>query len=62
MFQAVDLSSNFYFSYSYDLTHTLQYNYEDPKFIASSKINWSILLIFMSLRMLRTGNLTKVLT
>lgn len=26
MFQSVDLSSNFYFSYSYDLTHTLQYN------------------------------------
>ncbi|XP_064473715.1 polyphosphoinositide phosphatase-like [Ornithodoros turicata] len=25
-FQNVDLSSNFYFSYSYDLTHTLQYN------------------------------------
>ncbi|XP_060590495.1 polyphosphoinositide phosphatase-like isoform X1 [Ruditapes philippinarum] len=28
MFQSVDLSSNFYFSYSYDLTHTLQYNME----------------------------------
>ena len=26
MFQSVDLSSNFYFSYSYDLTHSLQYN------------------------------------
>ncbi|XP_064595494.1 polyphosphoinositide phosphatase-like isoform X2 [Liolophura sinensis] len=26
LFQNVDLSSNFYFSYSYDLTHTLQYN------------------------------------
>ncbi|XP_059153986.1 polyphosphoinositide phosphatase-like [Physella acuta] len=26
MFQTVDLSSNFYFSYSYDLTHTLQFN------------------------------------
>lgn len=26
MFQNVDLASNFYFSYSYDLTHTLQYN------------------------------------
>ena len=26
MFQNVDLSSNFYFSYSYDLSHTLQYN------------------------------------
>lgn len=27
IFQNVDLSSNFYFSYSYDLTHTLQYNF-----------------------------------
>ncbi|KAI1286771.1 Polyphosphoinositide phosphatase [Halotydeus destructor] len=26
MFQNVDLSSNFYFSYSYDLSHTIQYN------------------------------------
>ncbi|XP_074642005.1 polyphosphoinositide phosphatase-like [Tubulanus polymorphus] len=26
MFQNVDLSSNFYYSYSYDVTHTLQYN------------------------------------
>eukprot|EP00058_Branchiostoma_floridae_P018686 XP_002604175.1 hypothetical protein BRAFLDRAFT_278184 [Branchiostoma floridae] len=26
IFQNVDLSSNFYFSYSYDLTHTLQFN------------------------------------
>nr|XP_054753115.1 polyphosphoinositide phosphatase-like [Lytechinus pictus] len=26
MFQNVDLSSNFYFSYSYDLTHSLQHN------------------------------------
>ncbi|XP_054163956.1 polyphosphoinositide phosphatase-like [Oppia nitens] len=26
LFQNVDLSSNFYFSYSYDLSHTLQYN------------------------------------
>jgi hypothetical protein len=26
MFQAVDLSSNFYYSYSYDISHSLQYN------------------------------------
>ncbi|XP_023932242.1 polyphosphoinositide phosphatase [Lingula anatina] len=31
MFQANDLSSNFYFSYSYDLTHTLQYNLTPSK-------------------------------
>ncbi|XP_043676781.1 polyphosphoinositide phosphatase isoform X1 [Vespula pensylvanica] len=33
MFQGIDLSSNFYFSYSYDLTHTLQYNMAPPKHI-----------------------------
>ncbi|XP_025098137.1 polyphosphoinositide phosphatase-like isoform X3 [Pomacea canaliculata] len=31
MFQNVDLSSNFYFSYSYDLTHNLQYNMANIK-------------------------------
>lgn len=30
MFQNIDLSSNFYFSYSYDLTHTLQMNLTPP--------------------------------
>ncbi|XP_076766881.1 polyphosphoinositide phosphatase FIG4 isoform X2 [Xylocopa sonorina] len=33
MFQSIDLSSNFYFSYSYDLTHTLQSNMTPPKYI-----------------------------
>ncbi|XP_012147463.1 polyphosphoinositide phosphatase FIG4 isoform X2 [Megachile rotundata] len=33
MFQSIDLSSNFYFSYSYDLTHTLQSNMSPPKHI-----------------------------
>ncbi|CAL4066485.1 unnamed protein product, partial [Meganyctiphanes norvegica] len=31
LFQNIDLSSNFYFSYSYDLTHSLQYNLSPPK-------------------------------
>ncbi|XP_063610918.1 polyphosphoinositide phosphatase-like [Penaeus indicus] len=31
LFQNIDLSSNFYFSYSYDLTHSLQYNMAPPK-------------------------------
>ncbi|XP_034187605.1 polyphosphoinositide phosphatase FIG4 isoform X5 [Osmia lignaria lignaria] len=35
MFQSIDLSSNFYFSYSYDLTHTLQSNMTPPKHIKS---------------------------
>nr|CAD7430340.1 unnamed protein product [Timema monikensis] len=30
MFQSIDLSSNFYFSYSYDLSHTLQSNLTPP--------------------------------
>lgn len=36
MFQNIDLSSNFYFSYSYDLTHTLQYNMTVPKRVLRS--------------------------
>lgn len=31
MFQSIDLSSNFYFSYSYDITHTLQNNMSPPR-------------------------------
>ncbi|KAG8230623.1 hypothetical protein J437_LFUL004535 [Ladona fulva] len=31
MFQSIDLSSNFYFSYSYDITHTLQNNLTLPR-------------------------------
>uniref|UniRef100_A0A182M2V0 SAC domain-containing protein n=1 Tax=Anopheles culicifacies TaxID=139723 RepID=A0A182M2V0_9DIPT len=35
MFNNVDLNSNFYFSYSYDLTHSLQYNLAAPKFVGT---------------------------
>lgn len=35
MFQSIDLSSNFYFSYSYDLTHTLQHNLATPRLLTS---------------------------
>ncbi|XP_030749376.1 polyphosphoinositide phosphatase [Sitophilus oryzae] len=31
MFQSIDLASNFYFSYSYDVTHSLQHNFTEPK-------------------------------
>ncbi|XP_031847551.1 polyphosphoinositide phosphatase FIG4 isoform X2 [Nomia melanderi] len=41
MFQSIDLRSNFYFSYSYDLTHTLQYNMSTPKHIKSNMPNIS---------------------
>lgn len=34
MFQAVDLSTNFYYSYSYDITHTLQMNMAPPRQLA----------------------------
>lgn len=33
MFQNIDLRSNFYFSYSYDLTRTLQYNCMAPRYV-----------------------------
>ncbi|BES98687.1 SacI homology domain [Nesidiocoris tenuis] len=36
MFQSVDLSSNFYFSYSYDITNTLQVNMAVPKVLADN--------------------------
>lgn len=39
MFQSIDLSSNFYFSYSYDLTHTLQHNLSPPKQIIPNLID-----------------------
>lgn len=39
MFQSVDLSSNFYFSYSYDITHTLQVNFSNPKIVQKNIIN-----------------------
>lgn len=32
LFQTIDLRQNFYFSYTYDLTHTLQYNLTEFKF------------------------------
>ena len=38
MFQSIDLSSNFYFSYSYDITHTMQYNMTPPKHIRTKKL------------------------
>lgn len=34
MFMAVDLSTNFYYSYSYDITHTLQMNMAPPRKLA----------------------------
>lgn len=34
MFMAIDLSTNFYYSYSYDVTHTLQMNMAPPRKLA----------------------------
>lgn len=36
LFMNVDLSSNFYFSYSYDLTRSLQHNLSEPKFVGEN--------------------------
>ncbi|KAG8186312.1 hypothetical protein JTE90_007333 [Oedothorax gibbosus] len=38
LFQSMDLSSDFYFSYSYDLTHTLQYNMAVLKELSSFSV------------------------
>ncbi|XKL65495.1 hypothetical protein PGB90_008915 [Kerria lacca] len=39
MFQSIDLSSNFYFSYSYNITHTFQINAALPKCLNFSSEN-----------------------
>ncbi|XP_046388999.1 polyphosphoinositide phosphatase isoform X3 [Ischnura elegans] len=39
MFQSIDLSSNFYFSYSYDITHTLQSNMTFPRCLIGSGVD-----------------------
>lgn len=38
MFTNIDLKSNFYFSYSYDLTRTLQHNLSAPRFVGDADI------------------------
>lgn len=42
MFQSIDLRQNFYFSYTYDLTHTMQHNFtnirDGQKNLEASKI------------------------
>lgn len=38
IFTNIDLNSNFYFSYSYDLTRTLQHNLSAPRFIGKADI------------------------
>lgn len=38
IFTNIDLNSNFYFSYSYDLTRTLQHNLSAPRFIGRANI------------------------
>lgn len=36
MFSNIDLKSNFYFSYSYDLTRSLQYNMSAPRYVGTN--------------------------
>lgn len=38
IFNNIDLNSNFYFSYSYDMTRTLQHNLSAPRFIGKANI------------------------
>lgn len=42
MFQNIDLKSNFYFSYSYDLTRTLQHNLSAPRYVNPDPSNIDI--------------------
>ncbi|XP_070567874.1 polyphosphoinositide phosphatase-like isoform X2 [Ptychodera flava] len=42
IFQTVDLSSNFYFSYSYDLTHSLQHNFTKPNDLDEAKLSGNV--------------------
>ncbi|CAL1282798.1 unnamed protein product [Larinioides sclopetarius] len=42
LFQSMDLSSDFYFSYSYDLTHTLQYNMAVLKELSSFNVSQDV--------------------
>lgn len=39
MFQNIDLNRYFYFSYSYDLTRTLQYNQSPPRFYGGTDVD-----------------------
>lgn len=39
MFQNIDLTRYFYFSYSYDLTRTLQYNRSEPRFCGGTDVD-----------------------
>lgn len=38
LFHFVDMTKDFYFSYTYDLTHSLQYNYNASKNITNNNI------------------------
>uniref|UniRef100_A0AAR5QGL2 SAC domain-containing protein n=1 Tax=Dendroctonus ponderosae TaxID=77166 RepID=A0AAR5QGL2_DENPD len=57
MFQSIDLASNFYFSYSYDLTHSLQHNLTEPKQFVARDLNLEPNQVH-----LESGDYTKLLT
>ena len=46
MFQNMDITSNFYYSYSYDMTNTVQYNLENPKYLSTQTKTQKIEPIF----------------
>ena len=48
MFQSIDLSSNFYYSYSYDLTNSVQYNLSPPKFVTTGSKTQTIESMFQN--------------
>jgi hypothetical protein len=42
MFTAIDMSSNFYYSYSYDVSNTLQQNAQDPILITHGTAKFTL--------------------
>lgn len=43
MFQSIDLRQNFYYSYTYDLTHTMQHNFTSINYIQKNSDPFKIL-------------------
>ncbi|VDQ03279.1 unnamed protein product [Trichobilharzia regenti] len=58
LFSSVDLASNFYFSYTYDLSHSLQYNLEPS--IPNDKFVWNWRLIPPKFRPFKSNSVTSV--
>jgi SacI homology domain len=74
MFQAVDLGSNFYYSYSYDMSHSLQYNLRNKSIfqlnftiyvsfqeLCKNQFSWAIIILVKVVRVVTKAKLRMVL-